>query len=66
MNQRDRLLTYIKRHGEISWDTALTELHIYRLSARIDELRKSGHRIETFHTRKPHRTKYIFKGEAHG
>ena len=66
MNQRDRLHNYLKRHGEISWDTALSELQTYRLSARIGELRNKGHKIETVHYSKPHVTRYILRSASNG
>lgn len=41
-NQRERLLDYMKEHGSIDPMQALNELGIYRLSARINELRSDG------------------------
>lgn len=47
MTQRDALLAYLQRHGRISPLEALRELGIYRLAARIIELRAAGHDIRT-------------------
>lgn len=43
--QTDRLLAYLKTHREIDPLTAWTELGIYRLGARVFDLRKAGHPI---------------------
>lgn len=45
--QNHRLLTYLREHGEIEPLTALGELGIYRLGARIFDLREAGHNITT-------------------
>lgn len=47
MTQNDALLAYLQRHGRISPLEALRELGIYRLAARIIELRARGHDIRT-------------------
>lgn len=43
--QNDRLLDYLKKHGAIDPLKAWTELGIYRLGARIFDLREAGHNI---------------------
>ena len=47
-NQQSKLLLYLKKHKRgISGAEAFSELGIYRLSARIKELREMGHDIVT-------------------
>ena len=46
MTQADRLLQYLKKNRYIEPMTAWQELGIYRLAARVYELRKSGHTIQ--------------------
>lgn len=43
--QREAVLRYLKKHHEITPMKALMELNIYRLGARIFELREKGHHI---------------------
>jgi hypothetical protein len=38
---------YLERNGSITGHEALRELGVYRLAARVQELRESGMRIET-------------------
>lgn len=47
-DQRRRLLKYLKTHkrGITTFD-AVEKLRIYRISARIFELREAGHEIKT-------------------
>lgn len=45
--QNKELLEYLQDHGSITPLEALSKLGIYRLSARIFDLRQDGHRIET-------------------
>lgn len=45
--QNERLLAYLQTHREIDPLTAWAELGIYRLGARVFDLRESGHKIET-------------------
>ena len=40
--QTDVVLSYLKRHGELTTREAVTELNIMSLPKRIEELRKSG------------------------
>lgn len=44
--QNERLLEHLKRHRSINAMQALSELGIYRLAARIGELKAKGHDIE--------------------
>lgn len=43
--QCSRLLEYLQRYGSITAIDALTELGIFRLAARIHDLREQGHVI---------------------
>lgn len=45
MNQTERLRNYLEIYGEISPMTAWNELGIYRLSARIHDLKGAGMNI---------------------
>ena len=55
LTQKERLLFYLKRYGSITGAEAFNELEIYRLSARISDLRKEGHNIETIYETKENR-----------
>ena len=46
-SQKNKVLQYIKDHGSINPSQAYNELHIYRLGARILELRRDGYDIKT-------------------
>lgn len=45
--QRDRVLEWLYKHGELTTREAVIELGIMSLPKRIEELRKSGHDIKT-------------------
>ena len=45
--QNARLLAYLKAHRQIDPMTAWRELGIYRLGARVFDLREAGHNIES-------------------
>jgi hypothetical protein len=47
MNQNIRLLKYLQTNIEINPLTAWQQLGIYRLSARVLDLRKEGYKIKT-------------------
>jgi hypothetical protein len=47
MSQNDRILDHLKTVGPIRPMTAWSELGIYRLASRINDLRKAGHKIST-------------------
>ena len=47
MTQTEKILQYIKDFGSINPGQAYSDLGIYRLSARIQELRESGYRIKS-------------------
>jgi hypothetical protein len=47
MNQKQRLLCYLKENGTINPLQAWASLGIYRLSDAIYRLRKDGHSIQT-------------------
>ena len=42
MNQRDRVLDYMERHGSITRDEARRKLGVYELSRRICDLKERG------------------------
>ena len=44
---KNRIITYMKRHGGITSRDAFRDLGITRLSARIKELRDKGYDIST-------------------
>ena len=46
-SQADRLLNYLQTHAGITPDVAYTKLGIYRLSARVFDLRDKGYKILT-------------------
>lgn len=50
LSQNDRILMYLKTNKKITPAEAFTDLGIYRLSARIKELRERGHDIRTLMT----------------
>lgn len=45
MTQCDRILRHLEEHGVITAAEAVTEYGVYRLAARISDLKKEGHRI---------------------
>ena len=45
MTQADRLLAYLKKNRVVEPMSAWQELGIYRLAARVYELRQAGHNI---------------------
>ena len=45
--QQERILTFLQNHGSITSLEAMQELRIYRLAARIKDLRDKGWRITT-------------------
>ena len=47
MTQNEAVLAYIRRNGAIDPITALNELGILRLAARVADLRSLGHNIVT-------------------
>lgn len=47
MSQTSMILHHLKREGSITPLDALSRYGIFRLSARIQELRNKGHHIET-------------------
>lgn len=46
-SQNERLLEYLKFHGRINPLEAWTSLGIYRLGARVHDLRNKGIKIDT-------------------
>lgn len=47
MTQNERLLEYLNEHGSINPLEAWVNLGIYRLGARVFDLKRAGHRINT-------------------
>ena len=59
LSQNDKIMMWLKNNRAINPAQAFTELGIYRLSARIKELREKGHDIRTLMTKtKDGETKY--------
>lgn len=64
--QAFEVLTYLKQHGTIEPKEAWTKLGVYRLAARIKDIRDAGHVIETIRVYQDEKTyygKYIYKGQ---
>lgn len=53
--QTDRLLDYLKEHRAINPMEAWTKLGIYRLGARVFDLRRAGHPISSARQKVPNR-----------
>lgn len=51
--QAQRVEQYLKKHGTITPREALMDLNVYRLAARIKELRDAGRKISTYMNRNP-------------
>jgi hypothetical protein len=59
MSQNKKLLSYLKNNGSIDPMQSLNELGIYRLAARIYDLRSKGNIIKTIKQENGY-TKYIY------
>jgi|TARA_R100000353_G_scaffold167352_1_gene129390 hypothetical protein len=59
MSQNKKLLSYLKKNGSIDPMQSLNELGIYRLAARIYDLRSKGNIIKTIKQENGY-TKYIY------
>ena len=59
MSQNKKLLIYLKNNGSIDPMQSLNELGIYRLAARIYDLRSKGNIIKTIKQQNGY-TKYIY------
>ena len=55
MNQHERILEYMKKHGSISQREASVELGICYLTTRISEMRSSGIEITDYWTEEKNR-----------
>ena len=67
--QAHEVLTYLKQHRTIEPKEAWTKLGVYRLAARIKEMRDEGHVIETvrvYQTDKTYYGQYVYKGHQKG
>ena len=47
MSQNDRLLNHLQTKGSINPMEAWSEIGLYRLAARINDLRNAGHQINS-------------------
>ena len=66
-NQCLTVLSHLKKHGSIEPLDSLKLYGIYRLSARILDLRNRGHRIDTIKETSANGKKYaryIYRGES--
>lgn len=43
--QNQRLIAYLEEHGHITQLEALTELGIFRLASRINDIKRMGHTV---------------------
>ena len=67
--QAHTVLNFLKQHKTIEPKQAWLKLGVYRLAARISELREAGHVIETVRVYQKDKTyygKYIYKGQNKG
>jgi Helix-turn-helix domain len=48
MSQKEEILVFLKRGGFLNAKHAIYQFRCYRLSARIYELRREGHRIRSW------------------
>jgi len=46
MTQCERVLDYMKRFGSITSAEAMLDIGVYRLAARVSDLRKEGYKIK--------------------
>lgn len=53
MTQKERIIDYIRLHGSITTMEAFNNLHVTRLAARIEELKKDGYKIHCTIVTKP-------------
>ena len=47
MTQCERVLRHMREYGSITAAEAMSEYGIFRLAARVSDLKKSGHTIKT-------------------
>jgi len=47
MTQNERILKYLDDYGSITPAEAMVDLGVYRLAARIKELKKRGYKFDT-------------------
>lgn len=69
MTQKQRVLAYLKRHGNLTQMQAFTELGVMRLSQRVAELEADGVKIKHIRAKVWNRfgdpcyvTRYLYKG----
>jgi len=48
MNQRDQVLAHLQKRGSITDIVARERYGVHRLAARIWDLKKQGHKIESY------------------
>ena len=56
--QRDKILSYLRKHGTLTVREAITELNIMSAPKRIEELRKEGYVIPLEWRRTPTGSRY--------
>ena len=64
MSQNDRILQHLKSGQSITATQAISLFNCYRLAARIDELRKKGHLIETVRLKRDKKSWAVYKIEG--
>ena len=64
MSQNDQILHHLKSGQSITATQAISLFNCYRLAARIDELRKKGHLIETTTRKRDKKSWAVYKIEG--
>ena len=71
LSQKERILRHLKDFGSITPQEAIADYGVYRLGARIWDLKHDGHLIETQYIgarnrygEPTHFAKYVYKGEG--
>lgn len=67
MTQKQRIFEHLKRHGSITAIEALNLYGVFRLAARVEELRAQGHGIETKMVSKANKkayARYVYHSKA--
>lgn len=47
MTQAEKILSYMREHGSITARDAMLDLDIYRLAARVHDLRQDGYNVRS-------------------
>ena len=64
MSQNDQILQHLKSGKSITVKQAISLFNCYRLAARIDELRRKGHVIETITASRDKKSWSVYKIEV--